>query len=87
MSIQKKKITAVDSSKKSFQGNEVLVLPAGTVLRVIYHPQYDALNDHVVLTTSKEHPLLSLDTGSLWGNSLDNYRFQVALDVKIKIKY
>lgn len=87
MSIQKKKITAVDSSKKSFQGNEVLVLPAGTVLRVIYHPEYDALNDHVIRTSSKDNPLVCLDSGSLWGNSLENYRFQVALDVKIKIKY
>lgn len=64
------------------KGEDVKNLTPGTILRCKRHVadsnlDKEAANKMVVVTSDKDHPLVTLGNGALWGSYLDNYIFEV----------
>ena len=64
----KKKLTLI-------KGLEALKLRAGTYVKAISHCQ-NITSDFLIRTDSDSRPFVCLETGVLWGNSIENYNFE-----------
>lgn len=73
---------------KIYRGIEVLKLPKGTFVQVVWHKDGDAEDDILIRLLGDQQPFVNIKTGTVWGNSLENYIFKEVkkedvLDIKI----
>jgi hypothetical protein len=78
----------IPSLEKILTGSEeILEIPAGSIVRVIYHPENNALDEYLIRTTDDENPFVGLDGGWLWGKSLENYRMELLPPGELTIRF
>lgn len=56
---------------------DILSIPAGSFVKVIYHTEGNALNEYLIRTDDDTKPFVSLDGGNVWGTALDNYKMEL----------
>ena len=65
-------------SNTNVSGADVHQYGDGTIFRVLYHPDdKTTIGTYVMKTSFPNRPLINLDNGRLWGDSLDSYTFEV----------
>lgn len=69
-------VTIVKEKTKEIVGLDALNIPAGKIVRVL--PNSTANREEILIKTSfKEVPFVTIDTGTAWGKSLENYFFEI----------
>lgn len=73
---------------RTIKGNDALTeLNPGDIVMVSYHLRNANVKDILMRTDSNTSPFISLASGGLWGNSLENYHFEKILgELKIEIQ-
>lgn len=74
------KITNNLSQPYNLGGERIKELESGKIVKVIQAPNFKNPGEILMTTGVPNHSLINLETGTLWGNDLDYYTFQV-LDV------
>lgn len=69
----------IPSISKNIKGKAVLQVEGGKFVKVVVHDDvcHHNIGDIIMRTESDQQPFVNLKDGSLWGNSLENYEFQV----------
>ena len=70
---------------KFFDDYTVLTIPPGEIVKVKEQSEVNQ-GDILIRTTSKVHPFVNLETGGLWGDSLDGYYFEIVDLNKVEVK-
>lgn len=72
--------------EKIYEGKSVLKVPAGTLLEIV-KPSVANLGD-IALRTSRDtsYPLVTLETGGLWGMEFEGYHFKVIDNASLVLK-
>lgn len=71
------KIKLIVEEPKLFIGREGLNIKPGTIVKVNHPANTEGQGTYLLRTNQNSRPFVTLDTGALWYDSIDNYSFEV----------